>query len=248
MNNKLSYAFLAFNEWDLLERTLNSALKLQHSQGDIQWVVVDNSIPEYQSMMRRNIMNWMSDNIVNGDTAFFQNEDNRGEGGGMNDCFRNCDGKYILFFQDDWELAVDYNFIDLGIGILEKFKHINSVQLSKRAWSSTNPNVKMGKVLLNKNGITAFEMEDNGFGNHTNQIKLFKKSFYERIGPYLELNNIPWHRYSPDAREGSIVEHDYGQRLKLSGTVAAKINDGQFVHTLAENARNAHFITHGKKV
>lgn len=247
MNNKLSYAFLSFNEWEILERTLNSALKLKHSQGLVQWVIVDNSTEEYQDTMRRNIMNWLTDNVRNGDTAFFPNNENHGEGGGMNDCFRRCEGEYILFFQDDWELVVNYDFIDLGIEVLDKFQHINSIQLRKRAWSAENPNVKMGKVLLNNDGITVFEMQDNGFGNNTSQVRLFKKSFYERIGPYRDLSNMPWKDY-PDAREGSIVEHDYGQRLKLSGTVAAKINDGQFIHTLEENARSAHFITHGKKV
>ncbi|MCI0558115.1 MAG: glycosyltransferase family 2 protein [Nitrososphaera sp.] len=238
---KLSYTFLAFNNWPLLERTLNSARTLKHSQ-EVEWVVVDNSVAKFRSEMTRNIEDWLDKNELVGRSIHATNMENIGEGGGMNQCFNLARGDYILFFQDDWECMVDYNFIDFGIEVLNKFNHIFMVQLGKRDWNK-NKNCMFGRVLLpTQDGMTAVEMGDNGYGNNTSQIRLFKKATWEKVGPYLDMKTIPWTFLKPNVREGSFVEMEYGQRLQKLGFKAAKINDGQFIHTLPENARAEHFI------
>jgi hypothetical protein len=85
-------------------------------------------------------------------------------------------------------------------------------------------------------------MVPNGWGNNTFQIRLFKKGNWEQVGPYLEDKDmIPdWKEYGH--RLGSVSERDYGIRLNHAKWCAVKINDGQFIHTIEENAR-MHFIT-----
>jgi glycosyltransferase involved in cell wall biosynthesis len=245
-NVNLSYSFLAFNNWPVLEQTLNSAKNLKHTQGYPQWVIVDNSLPQFQDFMTEKIEEWVCRNvdITKCPVSHILNEQNTGEGGGMNQCFEACTGKYILFFQDDWGCVVDYNFIDFGIEILDTFEHIFMIQLGKRAWSTTNPNCRFERVLMPPRGnMVAIEMADNTYGNHTNQVKLFKKDKWLKIGPYFDMKTIPWERIKPGAREGSLVECEYGIRLDRLKMRAAKINDGQFIHLIPENARQEHFIT-----
>ena len=117
------------------------------------------------------------------------------------------------------------------------------IQLSKRPWSTTNRNVKFNRVLLPpKDGLSVIEMGDNGFGNNTNQVQLLRRSKWKEMGPFPDVNTIDWNKWK-GAREGSIVEFEYGCRLQSRGYRAAKINDGQFIHTLPENARANHFIS-----
>ena len=238
----LSFAFLAFNNWPILLRTLESAKKLKHTQKDVQWIIVDNSTEQIDDM-RHCIMEWVCQNPELHVDTVFNNGVNGGEGSGMNQCFKMCYGENILFFQDDWECVVDYPFIDLAIDVLDKFEHIFMIQLSKREWSSTNKNVRFGRLLFPpQNDLSVIEMADNGFGNNTSQIRLFKKSSWEKVGPYLDTNTIDWNRWKGH-REGSVVEFDYGVRLNNLGYRAAKINDGQFIHTIEENARSEYFIS-----
>ena len=236
---KLSYGFLSFNDWPILERTLESAKKLQHTQGDVQWVIVDNSLPDYNRDMQKNIAQWADDNPSLHIDFHFNGGINSGEGGGMNQCFELCSGENILFFQDDWECIANYPFIDLAIETLDKFQQIFMVQLSKRPWSSTNPNIRIGRVLMAHGDATVFEMHPNHWGNNTFQVRLFKKDKWSTIGHYLEDKDIgpQWKGHRP----GSVSERDYGVRLNSHGFRAAKINDGQFKHTIEENAR-VHFI------
>ena len=234
MRPTISFGFLAFNDWPLLKRTLESALKLKHTQ-EVEWVIVDNSLDEFRDEMSRNIDNWLQENELDR-SIHSTNVENVGEGGGMNQCFELCSAEHILFFQDDWECTVDYPFIDLGIQVLDTFGHIYMVQLSKREWSVTNKNVSFGRVLMPpSDGMTVVEMGDNGFGNNTFQIRLFKRSTWKEVGLYLEDKDIgpEWKGH----RKGSVSERDYGVRLQSLGYKAAKINDGQFIHTLEENAR-----------
>lgn len=241
--SNISFVFLAFNNWPILERTLNSALELKHSFKEPQWVVFDNSTPEFKEEMSVNIKKWLS-TCVNSNWIYEQSKHNLGEGGGMNKAFHLATGEYILFFQDDWECCVKYPFIDLAVDVLEKFPHIFMVQMSKREWSRTNKNNMIGRVLLTKDDLTVFEMRPNGFGNNTSQVKLIKKSNWLKVGEYLTTEEINWER-SKGHREGSIVEYEYGRRLHNIGFAAAKINDGQFIHTIPENARSEFFITNG---
>jgi len=243
---KVSYTFSAFNNWKILERTLFSALNLRYSinKDDIQWVIVDDSVDKYKDHIYSKIVEWCYKNLKDYDYHIISNDKNMGEGYTMNKCFQESKGEYILHFQDDWECVVDYPFIDLGIEVLDRFDHIFMIQLSKREWSTTNKNVKFGRILMPpKNGLSVIEMADNGFGNNTSQIRLFKKETWKKIGLYLDTKTIDWNRWQK-AREGSIVEFDYGQRLQRLGYKAAKINDGQFIHTLEENARSEYFISH----
>jgi len=236
---KLSYGFLSFNNWPILERTLESAKKLKHTQGEVQWVIVDNSTKDFYVDMENNILNWCNkNNDLKVDTIFNQGN-NTGEGAGMNTCFDLCVGENILFFQDDWECTVYYSFIDLGIKALDCFKDVFMIQLSKRPWSTTNNNIKMGSVIMTDKNKTVCRIQPNGFGNNTFQVRLFKKDRWQKVGYYLEDKDIPlrWSSHRP----GSVSERDYGIRLASLGYCAAKINDGQFIHTIAENAR-MHFI------
>lgn len=232
----LSYGFLSFNNWPILHRTLESAKKLKHTQDKVQWVIVDNSTKEYASEMMENIIQWekQQDDIIL-DTVFNCGV-NGGEGAGMNQCFKVCRGENILFFQDDWDCVVEYPFIDLAIDALDKFNHIFMIQLSKREWSSTNNNVRFGRLLFPpQNDMTVVEMADNGYGNNTFQVRMFKKERWKQVGLYLEDKDIgpQWKGH----RKGSVSERDYGIRLQSMGYKAAKINDGQFIHTIPENAR-----------
>ena len=238
----LSFAFLAFNNWPILERTLESAKKLKHTQ-DVEYVIVNNSTEEYYFDIDSKISDWMEKNPSLIITTVSNSGENSGEGDGMNICFNMCSSENILFFQDDWECVVDYPFIDLAIDVLDKFEHIFMIQLSKREWSSTNKNVRFGRLLFPpQNDLSVIEMADNGFGNNTSQIRLFKKSSWEKVGPYLDTKTIDWNRWKGH-REGSVVEFDYGVRLNNLGYRAAKINDGQFIHTIEENARSEYFIS-----
>ena len=178
---KLSYGFLSFNYWYILERTLESAKKLQHTQGDVQWVIVDNSQPDYNQDMQKNIAQWADDNPSLHIDFHFNGGVNSGEGGGMNQCFELCSGENILFFQDDWECIVNYPFIDLAIETLDKFKQVFMVQLGKRPWSSTNNNVRIGHVLKTRADATVFEMHPNNRGNNKIQIRLCKKDRCSKI-------------------------------------------------------------------
>lgn len=241
MTTKLSYAFLSCNNWDVLERTLNSALKLKHTQGEAQWVVVDNSTGEFQEQMKDDISYWLRHNDP-GNSLAICNGENVGEGAGMNMLFNKCVGENILFFQDDWECVVDYNFIDLGIKVLDTFSDIFMLQLSKRPWSPTNPNIKMGRMLMMDGDHAVAQMYPNGFGNNTFQVKLLKKAVWEKVGPYPTKDTIDFSKYPPGTREGSVGEFEYGKRLHELGYGAAKINDGQFIHILEENARDEYFI------
>ncbi len=231
----LSYGFLSFNNWPILERTLESAKKLQHTQGNVQWVIVDNSQKEYYRELQNGINAWMDKNPELEILTIYNSGINMGEGGGMNVCFDMCDGENILFFQDDWECVVNYPFIDLAIKTLDTFKNLFMIQLSKRSWSITNPNIKMGRVLTNQDNKLVCEMQPNHWGNNTFQVRLFKKAAWESIGRYLEDKDIgpQWDGHRP----GSVSERDYGVRLNSQGYRAAKINDGQFIHTIEEDAR-----------
>ncbi len=231
----LSFGFLAFNNWPILKRTLESAKKLQHTQGEVQWVIVDNSTPDCCSDMVKNIIAWEKEQGGIWLDTIFNNGVNGGEGAGMNQCFDACRADNILFFQDDWECVVDYPFVDTAIEILDRFNDLFMIQFSKRAWSTTNPNIRIGRVLHNEGDKTVFEMQNNGYGNNTFQVRMFKKERWQQVGPYLEDKDIgpQWKGHRP----GSVSERDYGIRLQSLGYKAAKINDGQFIHTIAENAR-----------
>jgi hypothetical protein len=139
--------------------------------------------------------------------------------------------------------VVDYPFVDLAIHTVDRFPNVFMVQLSQRPWSVTNPNVKMGRMLMREENKVVCEMQPNGFGNNTFQVRLFKKKTWERVGRYPDRDTIDFTKYAPGTREGSIGEFEYGKRLAGLGYCAAKIGTGQFIHTIPENARSAHFIT-----
>jgi len=238
--NKLAYGFLAFNNWPVFERTLESAKKLYHTQGDVQWVIVDNST---NREVEDGLYTWMNDNPDLNILTIFNSGENVGEGAGMNQCFNMCDADNILFFQDDWECVTNYNFVDLAIETLDRFSAIFMVQLRKRSWKPYpkpyepgDRNCSTGTYLMRQENNQVFQMADNGFGNNTFQVRLFKKSKWKQVGLYLEDKDIDWNRW-PGARPGSISERDYGLRLAAHGFSAAKINSGQFDHTIEENAR-----------
>ena len=237
----LSYGFLSFNNWPILERTLESAKKLKHTQGGVQWVIVDKSQEEFCEEMEKNILAWMDKNQEIDMYVFFNRGNNTGEGAGMNACFDMCEGENILFFQDDWECVVDYPFIDLAIETLDSYQAVFMIHLGKRPWSADNLNIKRGPVLMVRGDITVFGMQPNQWGNNTFQVRLFKKSKWGQVGHYLEDKDMDpdWKKYGH--RLGSVSERDYGIRLAQLGCLAAKINDGQFIHTIEENAR-MHFI------
>ena len=241
----LSYAFLSFNNWPILKRTLESAKKLQHTQGPVQWVIVDNSTEEFYYDMETSILQWCDENPDLSVKPLFNGGANTGEGGGMNQCFNLCDGDHILFFQDDWECVVQYPFIDLGIKTLDTFSQVFMIHLGKRPWSVKNQNVRMGRVLMTHEDMMVSELVPNGLGNNTFQVKLLRKDQWEKVGPYVTTSDIDFSQYKPDVREGSIGELEYGMRLAKLGYRAAKINDGQFIHTIPENARSEYFITNG---
>jgi len=239
--HKLSYGFLSFNNWPILKRTLESAKKLKHTQGNVQWVIIDNSQEKYYADMEKNIINWMDENPGLTILVVFNSGNNTGEGAGMNACFKMCEGENILFFQDDWECVVDYPFIDLAIQALNSFRGVFMVHLGKRPWSPDNQNIKRGPVLMTQGDITVFGMQRNHWGNNTFQVRLFKKSRWEEVGPYLEDKDMNPEWKKEGHRLGSVSERDYGVRLQRVGYRAVKINDGQFIHTIEENAR-MHFI------
>jgi len=237
---KLSYGFLSFNNWPVLKRTLESAKKLQHSCGDVQWVIVDNSTPQYCQEVMSGINQWIKDNPHLHIDTYSTNGENLGEGTGMNKCFNLCTGENILFFQDDWECVVDYPFIDLAIETLDRFENIFMVQLSQRDWSIKNINIQMGRLLMVHEDKVVSEMKSNNFGNNTFQVRLFKKSKWKKVGLYLEDKNISplWAGHRP----GSVSERDYGLRLQSFGYKAARINTGQFKHLLEEDSRVADLL------
>jgi len=241
----LSYGFLAFNNWPILKRTLESAKKLKHTQGPVQWVIVDNSTKEFHADMQICILKWCIDNPDLDVVTIFNGGENTGEGGGMNQCFNACTGDHILFFQDDWECVVNYPFVDLAIETVDTFSQIFMVHLSQRDWDYSNKNIRMGRVLMKKGDMVVSELQHNGLGNNTFQVKLLRKDDWIKVGPYLTADDINFNRYKPDVREGSIGELDYGVRLAKLDYRAAKINTGQFIHTIPENARSEHFITNG---
>ena len=150
----------------------------------------------------------------------------------MNQCYEAAKGDYILFAQDDWRLDVSYDFIDFAIDILNERDDVYTVVMANRG-----PRAPQGPLIRTEGHLSAYIVQPYEFRSSTNQIQLFSKANWLKYGPLPTMGTINWKRWPVDAREGSVVEWTFGKMLQAAKMHDARIEKGQFIHTLKEGIR-----------